>query len=255
MTWDPTQYLRFADHRARPGLELLARIAADRPATVADLGCGTGNLTAQLAHRWPEAEVTGVDSSAAMLDRARNEHPGLTWVEADAATWTPDRPVDVLFSNAALHWLDDHESVFTRLRDLVAPGGTLAVQMPDSWHNPTHLVPAEVLDGGDYPEAARSALMRDRLARPEDYRRWLQPAAVDLWRTIYHQELTGDDPVWEWVTGSVLRPVLDALDDDDRARFTEACQARYRQAYPRLEDGVTILPFPRLFLVAVVAGR
>ena len=255
MAWDPSHYLRFADHRARPGLELLARIPVDDPATVVDLGCGTGNLTARLAERWPAASVAGIDSSAAMLERARAEHPGLHWVQADVGGWEPPEPVDVIYSNAALHWLDDHHEVFPRLRSFLAPGGVLAVQMPDAWRQPTHLVPAEVLDDGDYPTEARSALMRDRLSTPAEYRRWLQPGSVDVWRTTYYQELTGQDPVWNWVTGSVLRPVLDALGPHSESgeRFTGECQARYRQAYPMLDDGVTVLAFPRLFMVIVAS--
>lgn len=253
MAWDPTHYLRFADHRARPGLELLARIGHEAPATVVDLGCGPGNLTARLADRWPNATLTGVDSSAAMLDKAAEEHPEIAWQQADIARWEPDGPpIDVLYSNAALHWLDDHERLFPRLRSFLAPGGVMAVQMPDSWRNPTHVVPAEILDDGTWPESARSALLRDRLAAPTDYRRWLQPGRVDLWRTTYYQELTGDDPVWNWVTGSVLGPVLAALEGEERTRFTEQCQERYRQAYPRLHDGVTVLPFPRLFMIVTV---
>ncbi|MEL7157041.1 MAG: methyltransferase domain-containing protein [Actinomycetota bacterium] len=250
MAWDPAHYLRFADHRARPGLELLARIDHDDPTTVIDLGCGPGNVTTHLAERWPSATVTGIDTSTDMLAQAADAYPTIAWQQGDVAQWEPDGPVDVLYSNAALHWLDDHEALVPRLRSFLAPGGVLAVQMPDSWRNPTHTVPAEILDDGTWPPAARSALLRDRLAAPTDYRRWLQPGRVDLWRTTYFQELTGDDPVWNWTTGSVLGPVLAALADDDRARFTTECQTRYRQAYPRLDDGVTVLPFPRLFMVA-----
>ncbi len=249
MAWDPLHYLRFADHRERPGLELLARVGHEGPGHVVDLGCGPGSLTARLAERWPEAEVTGVDSSAAMLGQAEADHPGPSWVEADIARWEPDRPVDVLYTNATLHWLDDHDRLFPRLRSFLADDGVLAIQMPDSWRNPTHTIPAEVLDDGTWPEEARGALLRDRLATPSDYRRWLAPGRLDAWRTTYYQELTGDDPVWNWVTGSVLRPVLAALDDSDRDRFTERCQERYRAAYPREDNGITILPFPRLFLV------
>lgn len=249
MPWDPARYLRFADHRERPGLELLARIDHPQPSSVVDLGCGPGSLTARLADRWPEATVTGVDSSASMLATARADHPSLRWVEADIADWEPSEPIDVLYSNAALHWLVDHETLFRRLRSFLADDGVLAVQMPDSWRNPTHTIPAEVLDDGSWPTEARRALLRDRLSTPGDYRRWLGSGRLDAWRTAYFQELTGEDPVWNWVTGSVLRPVLTALDDADRQRFTERCQQRYRAAYPPEEDGTTILPFPRLFLV------
>ncbi|MEZ5411856.1 MAG: methyltransferase domain-containing protein [Acidimicrobiales bacterium] len=255
--WDPEHYLRFADHRTRPGVELLARIpeVAGLTRRVVDLGAGTGHLTALLAQRWPEAEVTGVDGDAAMAAKARADHPELAWVTADLAAWEPEGPVDVLYSNAALHWLDHHDTLFRRLRSWLAPGGVLAVQMPDNWAAPTHRVPAEVLDasapgGGQWPEAARAALMRDRLAAPEAYAGWLSPASsLDLWRTTYYQRLTGDDPVWQWTTGSLLIPVLDAL-GPDRDRFAAEVQARYRQAYPPDPSGVVTLPFSRLFLVA-----
>jgi trans-aconitate 2-methyltransferase len=252
MPWDPDHYLRYADHRARPGLELIARIPDVEAATVVDLGCGPGNLTVHLAQRWPEAEVTGIDSSAEMVDRAAADHPGLRWEQGDVATWEPAGPVDVIFSNATLHWLDDHEVLFPRLRSHLRAGGVLAVQMPDNWGAPTHRVPAEVLDDSSWPPRAADALLRDRLASPGQYRSWLQPGTVDVWRTTYYQALTGDDPVWAWTTGSVLRPVLDVLDDGDRERFTAECQARYRRAYPPDAEGVTILPFSRLFMIVVV---
>ncbi len=251
MAWDPDAYLRFADHRARPGFELMARIPDTDPRTVVDLGCGTGNLTAVLADRWPEAHIEGLDSSAEMIERARMDHPNLDWAVADITGWEPSGPVDVIYSNATLHWLDDHASVFTRLRSYLSQGGVLAVQMPDNWQAATHRVPAEVLDEGDWPDAARDALMRDRLAEAGMYARWQQPATVDMWRTTYFQQLTGEDPVWTWVTGSVLRPVLAALEGSDRARFEAICRARYRDAYPMADDGFTTLAFSRLFLVAV----
>ncbi len=252
VVWDPDHYLRFADHRARPGIELLTRIQRDDPELVVDLGCGPGNLTALLAERWPRARVVGVDSSVEMIDTARANHPKIDWRLADVTRWEPDRSVDVLYSNATLHWLDDHATVFRRLRSWLAPsGGVAAIQMPDNWRAPTHRIPAEILDGGSWPAGAVKALMRDRLSKPEDYRRWLQPASVDQWRTTYYQQLTGPDAVWNWVTGSVLAPVLAALDAEDRTRFAARCKQRYAEAYPHDADGNVLLPFSRLFMVAV----
>ncbi len=186
MPWDPNRYLRFADHRTRPGIELLSRIPDIDACYIVDLGCGTGHLTALLQERWPDAVVIGIDSSDEMIERARDDHPDMTWVVDDVAAWEPAEPVDLVFSNAALHWLDDHEHLFQRLHSLVAPDGVLAVQMPDNWDAPTHRIPADVLDSGDWPTSARAALMSDRLSRPEDYARWVQPANVDLWSTTYY---------------------------------------------------------------------
>ena len=250
MPWDPDRYLRFADHRTRPGIELLTRIPDIEARQIVDLGCGTGNLTALLARRWPDANTTGIDSSEEMIERARRDHPALSWTIGSIETWDPDTRFDVIFSNAALHWVDGHEALFRRLRSFLADDGVLAVQMPDNWAAPTHRIPAGVLDGGDWPAGAGTALMRDRLSSPDLYARWLQPATVDMWRTTYFQELSGDDPVWEWVTGSVLRPVLANLDAASRDRFAQHCKALYREAYPPDSEGTTTLPFSRLFVIA-----
>jgi trans-aconitate 2-methyltransferase len=231
-------------------VELLSRIPEVDASSIVDLGCGTGHLTALLGGLWPNATVVGVDSSPEMIERARADRPGMDWQLADISTWEPESPADVIFSNAALHWLDDHASLFPRLRSLLAPGGVLAVQMPDNWDEPTHTVPAAVLDEGTWPAEASAALLRDRLSAADEYLAWVQPAAVDLWRTTYYQQLSGDDPVWTWVTGSVLRPVLAALDDDAAERFAAICKERYQQSYPPGPEGVTLLPFSRVFLVA-----
>jgi trans-aconitate 2-methyltransferase len=252
-SWDAAQYLRYASHRERPGVELIARIPDVDASTVVDLGCGTGDLTARLAARWPAAGVTGVDSSAEMLERARASHPRIRWVTGDIDRWEPDGPVDVLYSNATLHWLDDHAHLFPRLLGAVRRGGALAVQMPNNWTEPTHLIPAEVLAEPGWPAAARKALIRDRVASPRFYLDTLAAAsAIDLWETTYHQVLApveGSHPVLEWVKGSLLRPVMAALAGAS-ARFEAELAVRYSAAYPGRPDGSVVLPFRRLFIVA-----
>lgn len=184
-----------------------------------------------------------------MIERAAETQAGPTFRVADIDEWSPADGADLIFSNAALHWLDGHDELFPRLRSLLRRGGVLAVQMPDNWREPTHRIPAEVLDTGEWPTPARDSLLRDRLSTPAEYAAWIAPGSLDMWRTTYYQQLTGDDPVWEWVTGSALRPVLAALVDGDRERFTAEVKARYRLAYPAQVNGRTILPFSRLFLV------
>ncbi|MEA1904104.1 MAG: methyltransferase domain-containing protein [Actinomycetota bacterium] len=250
MIWDPDRYLRYADLRTRPGLELISRIPDINPGAIVDLGAGTGNLTSVLASRWPDAEIAGIDSSPEMVERAGAEHDGIDWATADIESWKPTGQIDLIFSNAALHWIEGHQPLFGRLRSYLSPGGVLAVSMPDNWAAGTHSVPKTILDEGNWPQAARDALIRDRVGKPDDYRRWVQPADVDSWRTTYFQTLTGPDPVWTWVTGSLLRPVLAVLDDDECLRLERECKDAYREAYPPRDDGATTLPFSRLFLVA-----
>ena len=253
MRWSPSQYLRFSDHRLRPGLELLARIPDIDPGVVFDLGCGPGNLTREIATRWPEARVVGVDSSVEMISKAKQDFPGIEFELGDIETWTPEHEVDLIFSNATLHWLEHHGRLFPRLFDFLRPGGVLAVQMPNNWSAPTHTVPKEILADARWSEEVRHLLPIDRVDEPGEYRRWLIDAAssFDIWQTTYYQELGGEDPVWEWTTGSLLRPVLAALDPTDREAFTEAVKAGYRNAYPSDHTGTVLLPFRRLFLIAV----
>lgn len=262
VTWDPEQYLRFAAPRVRPAIELLARIDHDQPHRVYDLGCGTGEITRLLAARWPQAAVTGIDLSSDMLAVAERESDTITWEHGDIATWTPEGPVDVIYSNAALHWLNEHDRLIPRLAASLAPGGVLAIQMPLSWHEPSHRLMREVLaTGGSGGAPLGSIELRARtgtqpVAHPGSYYRLLAPlaATVDIWETRYHQVLTGTDPVFEWVSGTALRPILEALDDAEREQFVTRYRKALRAAYPAQPNGETLFAFPRLFIVATAPG-
>lgn len=252
MKWSPDVYLEYADHRLRPGFELMARIPHREPRSVLDLGCGTGHLTIELARRFPKANVVGLDASPDMLEQACLLDPRIEWVLADLESWEPSDTFDVIYSNAALHWIDHHEHLIPRLASWTATGGSLAVQVPDNWSARTHTIPARILDGPGWPQTARDALMRDRVGTPGFYRSLLLGGydSIDIWTTTYHQELSGSDAVLRWVSGSVLRPVLEALDEDDRSRFLELCAEEYGRSYPPEPDGTTMLAFKRLFIVA-----
>lgn len=256
MSWDPAQYLKFAGHRLRPAVDLLNRVDADAPAEVYDLGAGTGNVTRLLAARWPGARVTGVDASAEMLAKATADAPGIAWERADLAAWRPPRPADVIFSNAALHWVGDHARLFPALLGALAPGGVLAVQMPRNFGAPSHTAIAEAARSGPWRVRLEPLLRPAPVASPARYFDLLAPRAaeVDIWETEYVHVLEGQDPVKEWTKGTWLRPLLDALDEPERSRF----EARYAElvaaAYPPRSDGRTLFPFRRLFIVATAGG-
>jgi trans-aconitate 2-methyltransferase len=252
-TWDPSQYLKFTDHRLRPALDLMARIALDAPLRIYDLGCGPGNITRLLAERWPAAAVTGIDSSADMLAKARIEAPQVAFEQADIARWSPPAPADLLFSNATLHWLDDHASLLPRLAAQLAPGGVLAIQMPDNRASPSHLLMDEAAATGPWHETlAALRPVYGSMQSPDAYYRILAPVTrqLDIWETTYLHVLEGDNPVVEWTKGTALRPILDALAEPERSDFLAAYALRIAAAYPPQPDGRTLLPFRRIFIVA-----
>ena len=224
MKWDPTQYLAFGDLRLRPAVDLLARIPLAAPARVVDLGCGAGNVTRLLAERWPEARITGVDSSAEMLEKARAQAPSAAFVEADIAGWRAEAPPDVIFTNAALQWLDDHEGLFPDLLSKLAPGGRLAVQMPRNHGEASHQAMLETVADGPWAKRLSPIIRATPVAGPERYYEILAPhcGAVEIWETIYLQQMEGDNPVKEWTKGTALRPFLEALEGTERDAFEAA---------------------------------
>ncbi len=255
--WNDALYLRFGDQRTRAAVDLLARVRPD-PALavreVVDLGCGPGNSTALLAARWPQSRITGIDSSPAMLQAARQALPTLEWVQADVAGWQAhtDRPVDVLFANAVLQWVPDHASLLPRLLRQVRPGGVLAVQMPANRDEPSHRWMRE-LPGPWAERLGPAAEAMNHVRTPADYHDLLAPLAaeVDIWETRYEQVMADADAIVEWVRATGLRPYLDALDDDaQRAAYLAAYRARIDAAYPARVDGRRLFRFPRLFVVA-----
>lgn len=251
--WDADQYLQFADERTRPCRDLVAGLNIDSPRTIADLGCGPGNSTAVLAERWPGADIVGVDSSRQMIDAAHRAYPRWKWHQQDIAAWAPDAPVNLVFSNAALQWVADHEALFVRLFQHVAPGGALAVQMPANIDAPAHVLMRQM---------AASHLWRGFFQR--GLRQWhvhtlpfyydllaSRAARVDLWETQYLHVLSGAAAIVQWYRGTGLRPFLDALPDDaHRDRFTAEYARGIESLYPPRSDGRVLFPFRRIFVVA-----
>ncbi len=252
MPWDPENYLTFAGERGRPFVDLLARVGADEPRSVLDIGCGPGNLTALLEKRWPSAQVAGIDSSEEMIERARTDRPGLDFAVEDVREYVASKPapVDVIISNAALQWVPGHLDLLPGLVSAVRPGGWLAFQVPGNFDQPSHTICHELAASPPYDEATRGV---DRPAAhdAETYLRALQSlgCAVDAWETTYLHVLTGPDPVFTWVSATGARPTLEALEQDLRPAFEAEYKKRLRAAYPDEGEGV-VLPFRRVFVVA-----
>ena len=254
--WDPAQYLRFAGERLRPALDLLAQVPLEAPAHVVDLGCGAGNVTALLAQRFPDADVVGIDASPTMLEQARRAVPDCRFEQADFFTWQPTAPVDLIYSNAALQWVDRHASLFPRLLSLVTPGGILAVQMPAMHDTPLRQIPYELALTPRWAEHLRDVTSAPGILSPQEYWDLLRPrvASLDIWQTTYLHALTGNNAVAEWASGSSLKPFLDRLPDALKPAFREAYSEAARAHYPQRVDGTTLLPFQRQFMVARVGA-
>jgi trans-aconitate 2-methyltransferase len=258
-SWDPALYLSYAAERARPFADLVGRVAVTDPAEVVDLGCGPGNATATLLDRWPGARVHGLDSSAEMIDRAGAlARPGLDFSRGDIETWRPDRPVDVIVSNAALQWVPTHVDLLPGWVESLNPGGALAFQIPGNADGEAVRVFRTVATGPRFADrlapvaashgpSAAAGVVRS----PDEYLDILGGLGcrVDAWDTTYHHVLPGEDPVLEWYSGTGLRPYLDELDAQRREEFRAEVAAGLRTAFPRRPYG-TVLPFHRIFVIA-----
>lgn len=250
-SWDPDRYLTFADERGRPFVDLVGQVRADAPQEVVDLGCGPGNLTGLLAERWPDAHVVGLDSSPEMVDKARAQGQRVEYAVADLRDWRPERPVDVLVSNATLQWVPGHLELLPGLLEHVAPGGWFAFQVPGNFDEPSHTIRRDLAAepayaahtaGADHPASHDPATYYDALAATG--------ARVEVWETTYTHVLRGPDPVFTWVSATGARPTLQALPDDLRPAFEAEFKHRLAAAYPTRADETVLLPFRRVFAVA-----
>jgi trans-aconitate 2-methyltransferase len=250
--WSPERYARHAAPRLRPALDLLARVPLETAATAVDLGCGAGALFPALRARFPDARLIGVDLSPAMLAKARVVDPEAELVEADAGAWRPERPVDLIIANAALHWVLDHARL---LPELLRRCRVLAVQVPANFAAPSHRAIHQLAGEPPWRERLAGLQLGDHVLSPAAYHAVLSRAgaAVDLWETIYHHELGGAEPVLDWLRGTTLLPVHTALGGagtEEAQAFERALGQRLAAAYPAGEAGVTLFPFRRLFVVA-----
>ncbi len=245
--WNPVTYLKFGSQRLRPALDLMEQIPLESPERIVDLGCGPGNVTELLKQRWPKADVMGIDNSSEMLEKAKNNYQDISWQHANIVDWTPKEKIDLIFTNACLHWLGDHETLFPRLLSFLKPNGVLGVQMPNNFSQPTHRAIGDLL-GHDHPLCPGHPVHQ-----PQDYYNWLSPLCqyLDLWETTYSHILEGENPVADWTKGAALRPVLAGLEtEEEKQRFEQAYRERIAKAYPKQADGKTLLPFKRFFLIA-----
>lgn len=252
MSWSATQYSTFENERTRPVRDLVAALPRRSISTAIDLGCGPGNSTQVLAERYPQATVSGIDSSEDMLRAARERLPAVDFTLGDIGTWTAPQGVDVILANASLQWLPDHAVLYPHLVRQLTEGGSLAIQTPDNLDEPAHRQAREIASLG--PWADKIGTLRHPPRHTAAYYYDVLSAhcsKVEVWRTTYYHPLMGGaQAVVEWFKGSALRPYLAALNATEQADFLQYYLQAMVKDYPPAADGKVLLPFPRLFIVA-----
>ncbi len=253
-SWNPDVYLRYQAYRARPALDLIAQIPLETPGPIADLGCGPGNVTKTLLDTWPDRKVTGVDLSEDMLAKAKGSDgaSGIDWQHGDIATWQAPEPLALLFSNAALHWVQNLETVIPRLATQIKSEGWLAYQIPVTFESAYQHCIRETVQSEHWKTKLGDVWMYKDPPGPDAMYDLLSPSctSVDIWVTDYHHVLEGENPVLEWIKGTGLTPYLAVLNEQEQSEFIADYGARVQRAYPKQDDGNTLFLMKRIFVLA-----
>jgi trans-aconitate 2-methyltransferase len=248
--WNSEQYLRFKLQRTQPAIDLAQRArSACSPKDIVDLGCGPGNSTEVLRKLFPDAGLLGIDSSPNMITKARGSYPDLHFLVCDINAL--DGGHDLLFSNACLQWLPDHELLLPTLMGKLNVGGVLAVQIPMNGDEPLFRIIKEVVSQSIW-DFSKVCFENNDCLEPHAYFDILSgcSSSFDMWETVYYHAMPSHDSLLEWVRGTRLRPYLEALDDRDARSFQEEILERVRRTYPVLKSGEVVLRFRRFFFIA-----
>lgn len=251
-TWNPGLYLKFGSERTRPAWDLANQIPLESPRNIVDLGCGPGNSTAVLRSKWPGASLTGIDSSADMLGKAVSQGLDAKWIQADLRDWSPQKKYGLIFSNAVFQWIHTAELLLETCVDALEPGGFLAFQVPCNAQSPYYTCILEL--AGEPQWAGRfQDIPLLRYETTQAYYDLLSSHSlqVNAWETQYFHIMDDVDSIVEWISGTGLRPYLDALPNkSEQADFKAQLLELYHSAYSPSNDGKVLFPFNRQFFVA-----
>jgi trans-aconitate 2-methyltransferase len=258
--WNPDQYLKFANQRTQPSIDLVARVNVENPRSIIDIGCGPGNSTRVLQRRWPGAKALGLDNSADMIKKAKEDYRDIEWITADASTFRFNAKYDIVFANAAIQWMPNHELLLPRLFEIVNRDGALAVQVPANEKSPLHqavLATSSSLKWSGLTSGAENLITYHPIEYYYDILLDISEK-FDIWETIYYHALNSHVELVEWYKGTGMRPFLERLPDkasgsqgrDLRKEFENEVLAECVKTYPIQKDGKVLYPFKRIFFVA-----
>ncbi len=252
--WDSRQYLRFEKERTQPARDLAARLTVRNPKKIVDIGCGPGNSTQVLAEKYPDARVIGADSSLAMIETARKDHPELefTLCDANRDLSSLGEDFDIVFSNACIQWIPDHEKLIPNMLALLKKGGELAVQTPYNFTEPVHIITDQIAASNKWKECICFGREFYNLT-PGGYFDLLLGIATefDIWEVAYYHRMRTHRDILDWYRSTGLRPYLNVLPEDKKEAFERDFLAEIKKEYTVQRSDDILFKFPRLFFMAV----
>ena len=248
--WNSDLYLKFKSQRTQPATDLVERVKKYNPSDIADLGCGPGNSTAVLRSAFPNARIVGIDSSSAMIGKAKKTCPDTEFKLCDIRNL--NEKYDLLFSNACLQWIPDHDTLLPCLMERLNAGGVLAVQIPINGEEPLYRIIRETAEQSEFDFSKAYSEKNDALA-PEEYYEILAAcsSSFDIWETVYYHDMPSHEDLINWVRSTRLRPYLDCLKEEEKIEFERRILDRVAEHYPVRGNGNVILKFRRLFFTAL----
>lgn len=251
--WNPELYLQFEKERTQPATDLIARIEMDAPGRIIDIGCGPGNSTSALKRRWPEAEITGIDISKAMIEKAEKDYPDMTFLVGDAGEDISHLGrFDLVFANASLQWIPEHEKLIPRLFAMVNQGGAFAAQIPQFDRMPIAHTIQNVAASTKWAGYFADFDTGFSFYRDEDYYDLLyeNSRSISLWASEYFHVMAGHEAIIEMIRSTGLRTYLERLTPELAAGFTGDVMEGLKDDYPLRPDKRVLFPFKRFFFIA-----
>jgi len=250
--WNPDLYMQFSSERTQPSIDLIGKINQIEPKSIIDIGCGPGNSTQVLVNRWPKSQITGLDSSTAMIKKAKQDYPNQEWIVADALTYNPEIKYDIIFSNAVIQWIPNHEKLLTKFHENLTDNGIIAIQIPLFWDMPLGQIINNTAKDDRWKTKTESV---SNLFTIHDYSFYFDQLSelfnsIEMWETHYMHILNSHIAILEMMRSTGLKPCLERLDDDsEKNKFEEEVLKKIRNAYPIQKNGKVLLPFKRLFFI------